>query len=67
MSALRGLIKGSIWAREYPPIKVDEKFREAAIMQGHKIRGNVRLAMGRFYTDEEWEKKRKKVLRMKLP
>ncbi|MHA1684183.1 MAG: hypothetical protein ACTSUE_24820 [Promethearchaeota archaeon] len=30
------------------------------------LRGSVRLAMGKYYTDKEWERRRKRVLRKKL-
>lgn len=32
-----------------------------------KHRGSVRLSTGRYYTREEWQKRRKKLLRIKLP
>jgi hypothetical protein len=40
--------------------ELTEKFAE-------KHRGSVRISTGRFYTKEEWEERRKELLKVKLP
>jgi hypothetical protein len=32
-----------------------------------KIRGSVRLSSGKYYTNEEWEKRRKELVKQSLP
>lgn len=52
---------------------IDEDLGEAKLDKGltlrfaEKHRGSVRLSTGRYYTKEEWEKRRKKLLQVKLP
>ena len=51
----------------------DEDLGEAKLDKGltfkfaGKHRGSVRLSTGRYYTKEEWQKRRKKLLQIKLP
>lgn len=54
--------KKEIWDKSLPNL-ADKKRSQ---LKGG-IRGNVRLAMGLFYTNEEYEKMRKRVLKRKLP
>ncbi|MFP3975537.1 MAG: hypothetical protein ACLFVK_04870 [Dehalococcoidia bacterium] len=52
---------------------IDEDFgegklgKELAEKFAGKHRGSVRISTGRYYSREEWEKRRKKLLRLKLP
>ena len=46
----------------------EPRFRRDVTMKfNSKHRGGVRVAMGLFYTPEEWKEKRKKVLETPLP
>ncbi len=54
---------------DYPPIRITEEARRqcrAAAMQGNYLMP-VRVAMGRFYTDEEWQRRRAEILAKQLP
>lgn len=53
--------KKEIWDKHLPNL-ADKKRSQ---LKG--VRGNVRSAMGLFYTNEEYEKMRKRVLKRKLP
>jgi hypothetical protein len=44
--------------------KIDRKLTDKFV---GKHRGSVRISTGRFYTREEWEERRKKLLKVKLP
>ncbi len=64
------IMKGSllnrqdVWDIEPSKLKVSrELVRRFAI----KHRGSVRISMGFFYTNEEWQKRRNKVINQKLP
>ena len=46
---------------------ITESTREALKGQGKRFRGSVRLAMGRIYTDVEYEERRQRVLATELP
>ena len=41
--------------------------RELAAKFSGKHRGSVRISTGRYYTKEEWERRRKKLLAVRLP
>ena len=51
----------------------DEDFRDAKFDReltekfAGKHRGSVRISTGRFYTNEEWDQRRKILLKVKLP
>lgn len=53
---------------DFPPLRVTEKLRENMIKYArrHSV-GDARLAMGRFYTDAEYEARRKRILSTPLP
>jgi hypothetical protein len=53
-----------IWDVEFKPPVID---RNLTMVFGSKHRGSIRLSMGLFYTDEEWNKIRKRVLEIPLP
>ncbi len=57
-------VKEDIWDTDFKEPKID---RDLTIAFSSKHRGSVRLAMGLFYTDEEWKAMRKRVLRTPLP
>jgi len=44
-----------------------EKTREAILRYAKRFRGGARLAMGRIYTDAEYEERRSRVLGTPLP
>lgn len=53
---------------DFPPLRVTEESREKMIKYAKAhIVGDVRLAMGRFYTDAEYEARQKKILLTPLP
>jgi len=56
--------KGDIWNTDFKEPRID---RNLTLEFSAKHRGSVRLAMGLFYTDKEWEAIRKKVLGTPLP
>jgi hypothetical protein len=54
---------------DYPPVRITEKSRQECMreaMQG-SYRMPVRMAMGKFYTDEEWQRRRAEILAKPLP
>ena len=57
-------VKGDIWDIDFKEPRID---RNLTLAFAAKHRGSIRLSMGLFYTDEEWETIRKKVLRTPLP
>lgn len=46
---------------DFPDTRVTVKTREDAKRYSSLVRGSVRVALGRFTTDEELEKRRKRV------
>ena len=56
--------KEDIWDTDFKEPRID---RELTLAFAAKHRGSIRLAMGLFYTNEEWEAIRKKVLGTPLP
>lgn len=60
----RFLGKKDIWDIGFRDAEFD---RELTVAFGSKHRGSVRLAMGLFYTNEEWEEIRRRVLQTPLP
>jgi len=53
-----------IWDTDFKEPRID---RSLTLAFAAKHRGSIRLAMGLFYTNEEWEAIRKKVLGTPLP
>ena len=51
-----------ILEREFPPIEITQEIIDAN--QKNPKTGNVRLAMGKVYTDDNYEKLRKKVAKI---
>jgi hypothetical protein len=47
--------------------KITEEIRQQTIAHSDRFRGSVRLSTGRFWTDEEYQERRKKVLNTPLP
>lgn len=57
--------KRDVWDIDLPQIKFN---RESTKQQAQKYRmGNVKLALGRGKTREEFEKDRKRILGLRLP
>lgn len=48
-------------------LTVTLKTVEAAVSQGRRYRGSMRISTGRIWTDEDYEKRRKKILATPLP
>ncbi len=47
---------------------ITEETREQILRESHRYRaGNVRLVTGRIYTDKEFEERRERVHKLKLP
>ena len=61
-------INKDILFMDYPPLKITEETRKKVI-ENPKWHFNCPLGirMGRFYTDEEWYKRSKKMSLVKLP
>ena len=53
-----------IWDIDFQEPKFD---RDLTVSFGSKHRGSIRLSMGLFYTDEEWNEIRQDVLKTPLP
>ena len=53
-----------VWDVDFREPRYD---RDVTLKYDFKHRGSVRIAMGLFYTPEEWEKFRTKVLETPLP
>jgi len=53
---------------DFPEVKITEETREATVAYAlsHPT-DNVRIAMGRFYTDKEYQDHRQKILSTLLP
>jgi hypothetical protein len=49
------------------PGPVTDKTREITRREADRFRGSVRLSLGKFWTDKEYEEYRKKVLNTPLP
>jgi hypothetical protein len=56
--------KRDIWDVEFKPPVID---RNLTMHFGSKHRGSIRLSMGLFYTGEEWDTIRERVLETPLP
>ena len=52
---------------DWPDYKITEQTRELAMTNVLKYRSSARLAMGKVYTDEEYEARREKILSIPLP
>ena len=46
---------------------ITEEMVECAANQARRYRGSTRIALGKIWTDEDFEKRRCEVLRMPLP
>lgn len=57
-----------IISRPFPSFTITDKLRDN--IKSYPLRQqncDVRIRLGLFYTEEEWEKKRNKILNKKLP
>ncbi|RCV65290.1 hypothetical protein C5S53_04575 [Methanophagales archaeon] len=52
---------------EFSKLTIDEEVRAVTKELGSRYRGSVRVTHGLFYTDEELEKTRQELLKVKLP
>lgn len=52
-----------------PPVpkKVTKKTREKTMIEADRFRGSVRISSGKFYTDEEFEDRKRRVFNTPLP
>lgn len=48
-------------------LTVTTKTVDVAVSQGRRYRGSMRISTGRIWTDEDYEKRRKKILATPLP
>ena len=54
--------------KNFPETKpITESTRKLTVKESSRFRGAVRLSLGMFWTDERYEKHRKKILRTPLP
>lgn len=67
MARLINKTDGEIWDTDFSDLKINEETREMTKSLAHRFRGGVRISLGKFYTDEEFEKRRKKILNTPLP
>ncbi len=60
--------KSSILFEDFPPLKITEQTRQNVLNNPQQhLNCDVRVRMGKFYTDEEYEKRREEVLNTPLP
>jgi hypothetical protein len=52
---------------DFPDVEITRELRDDILKGKQVISGDMRIAMGKFYTDKEWESRRKKVLSRPLP
>jgi len=52
---------------DFPRIVITQKTKETTLRESTRYRGNVRISTGRFWTDEEYEERRKRILNTPLP
>lgn len=52
---------------DFPDIKFTKETVKSAMKNSARYRGSVRFSLGLFWTDDEYEKYRKKVLNTPLP
>jgi hypothetical protein len=65
IDSLQGLfIQGNVRDMDFPEPKIDRGLTQKFSLCH---RTNVRFSLGLFYTREEWEKRRKKLLKIKMP
>ena len=67
MTRLTNKTNLEIMNTEFSNLKIDESTRERVKQFAFRYRGSVRISSGRIYTDEEYEKRREKVLNTPLP
>jgi len=65
--SLHGKFLGDVIDRDYGPFKIDREMTERFSMRSGTSPLPVRLALGRFYTAEEWEHKREELLSKPMP
>lgn len=54
--------------RDFPDFEIrNDEDRQQVINNAKYFRGSVRISTGRFWAQEEYEERRNKVLKMKLP
>jgi len=66
MARLINKTEEEVWDTDFSDLKVDENARELTKSLANRFRGGVRISLGKFYTDEEWESRRKKILNTPL-
>ncbi len=57
-----------MWDTDFADLKINENTKKQTKRHADRFfRGGVRISTGRFCSDEEWEKKRERVLITPLP
>lgn len=57
-----------ILEKPFPELHITEQIRDDVLKNPERYHNcDIRIRMGNFYTDKEYEKKLKKALKMKLP
>lgn len=64
---LTGLSLNEIIDRDFGELKITKDNKDEIIKNAQRYGGSVRMQMGLFYTNEEYEKYREKVLSKLLP
>lgn len=61
-------MKVNVISRPFPRFKITEKLRDNIKVHPLSYQNcDVRIRLGLFYTEKEWEEKRNKILSKKLP
>ena len=56
--------KTDVWDKDYSDIKID---REETSKFSHRYRGSMRMSMGLFFSNDEYDYWRNKILARKMP
>jgi hypothetical protein len=64
---MRGIFL-SVLNRSLPiPRRITNETRKQTKKESHRFRGSVRISNGNFYTDDEYENQRQRILNTPLP
>ena len=66
MARLTNKTEEEVWDTDFSDLKIDENTKKITKRLANRFRGGVRISTGMFYTDEEWEKKREKIINTPL-
>ena len=61
------LIEGDVWEMKYPEVKISDSQRKSIEECAHRYRGSVRMTKGLYYTSDEYERRKKELLNVRIP